>query len=287
MVTNIHIGLDGRLGNQLFQYAALKSLCIQNKYDCVLPNIDNREWHGQKSLLKYLNVDCTFSDNFDILEYQYEEDSISEYDENFYNIVDNTTIRGFFQNLKYFERHKDIVVEELTPKKEIQLKAKIILDEYKRKYEGYEFVSVHIRRGDNVTINHDTGRFLYGSSDVLDEQSEWGKYFISSKKQFIDRKVKYIIFTGGSRENNDANDHNWVDKNFIGDEYIKIFTGDVLLDYTLISQCDHNILSHASSFGWWAAYINKNPKKLMIAPKNYFLDNQNSVRLINKDFISI
>ena len=25
--------------------------------------------------------------------------------------------------------------------------------------------------------------------------------------------------------------------------------------------CDHNILSHASSFGWWAAFVNKNPNK--------------------------
>jgi hypothetical protein len=28
--------------------------------------------------------------------------------------------------------------------------------------------------------------------------------------------------------------------------------------------CDHNILSHASSLGWWAAYVNPNPNKMTI-----------------------
>ena len=37
MVTSIDIGENGRLGNQLFQYAAVKALALENNYDCVLP----------------------------------------------------------------------------------------------------------------------------------------------------------------------------------------------------------------------------------------------------------
>ena len=37
------------------------------------------------------------------------------------------------------------------------------------------------------------------------------------------------------------------------------------LDMFLMSKCKHNIISN-SSFSWWAAWINDNPKRLICAP---------------------
>jgi len=42
--------------------------------------------------------------------------------------------------------------------------------------------------------------------------------------------------------------------------------------------CDHNILSHASSFGWWASYVNPNPNKIGVAPKYYHPDEPSLIR---------
>lgn len=49
MITFLQLGSLGRLGNQLFQYAALKSLSLSKGYEIKLPDVDNASWHGQKN----------------------------------------------------------------------------------------------------------------------------------------------------------------------------------------------------------------------------------------------
>jgi hypothetical protein len=287
MITNTHLGIEGRLGNQLFQYAALKSLSLHNKYRCVLPPLSSRDWHGQRCLLDNFNLSCEYTEDFSSLEYLYEEPHIDVFDENFYNTPDNTSVRGFFQNIKYFEKYKEEIIKELTPLPDTYNKAKEILSKYRQKYPDSELVAVHIRRGDNVDVNTEFGNRMFGQGIHLAPDSVWGGYIIEAKKVFAGKKVKYLLFTGGSRDNDDTGDLKWVSHNFDNTGHILASTSDVLLDYSLISLCDHNILCHVTSFGWWAAYINSNPNKIMVAPRDYFMDGSNAERLINNEFTQI
>lgn len=287
MVTNIHLGVEGRLGNQLFQYAALKSLCLTNKYLCTLPLLSSRDWHGQSCLLESFNLSCKYTEDFSTLQHLYEEPQIDLFDETFYSIPDNTSIRGFFQNIKYFEKHKKELIEELTPLPHIYSKAENIIRKYRQEYPDSEFVAVHIRRGDNINVNVEFGSKMFGYGINLAPDSIWGQYLNEAKKAFTGRDVKYLLFTGGSRDNDDTGDLEWVKHNFNSTEHILASTSDVLIDYSLISLCDHNILCHVTSFGWWAAYVNKNPNKIMVAPKDYFLDGSDAGRLITNEFIQI
>ena len=38
------------------------------------------------------------------------------------------------------------------------------------------------------------------------------------------------------------------------------------IDFYLLSMCKHQIISPESAFSWWAAWLNENPDKKVIAP---------------------
>ena len=121
MVTFKKIGEMGRLGNQLFQYAAIRSLALKNGYNFKLPNISKKTFHGQAHILDNFNINknyLTFFEKLFIVN-NYIEPNWRKIDPNFFNIKDNTSISGYFQSMFYFENCIDIIKKELKPKDEI------------------------------------------------------------------------------------------------------------------------------------------------------------------------
>lgn len=266
MITFFNLGQQGRLGNQLFQYAALKGLAIKNGYDVKIPDPTNREWHGQTCLLNEFNIDIDFLTQEDLksIQYAYQEPAPYNEDENFFKLPDNVNIDGFFQSIYYFSHCQDQIKKELTPKQNYIDRAVNYINDLRAQYPEYSFVSVHLRRGDNVT----SGQSAY--SDAYNDDGLYMKYFEQSKEIFKDLKIKFIIFTGGARGNEDNKlDIDWCKNKFVGEEYIFSENQKQLDDFARIMMCDHNIMSHVSSFGWWAAYTNPNPNKIVVAPKQY------------------
>ena len=269
MVTFHKLGQMGRLGNQLFQYAALRGLSLKNGYEVAIPNPRTMDWHGQTSLLDQFNIEAVYlnDDNISQIQYMYSEPSWQKYDPTFFEIPDGSTIEGFFQSTFYFEEFEEQIKKELTPKSELVERNKEFINKIKSENEGYEIVSVHVRRGDNMT-NGQTGLIQAFEPGGMYEQ-----YFNNAKKVFDGKKVKFLIFTGGQRFNEDnSTDVEWCKNFFNGDEFLFSEGQPQIDDFCRIMLCDHNILSHASSFGWWAAYVNPNPNKIVVAPEYYHPD---------------
>jgi len=147
MISFPTIGSHGRLGNQLFQYAAGRALSLKHNTDLFIADITNREWHGQKCLLPYFNIKVT-ENTQEPPSYLYEEKDPFVVDKNFLQLPDNTLLNGFFQSLFYF---KDYLSEI---KKELQLKNRSsnFLNEL-RDSTNKKVVSIHLRRGDNTLRN--------------------------------------------------------------------------------------------------------------------------------------
>ena len=274
MVTFHKLGELGRLGNQLFQYAALKGLASKNGYDVKIPNPQIMNWHGQTCLLDRFNIDCDYLTNDDMvsIKHIYSEPTWQKYDTNFFNLPDNTSLEGFFQSTFYFEHISEQIKKELTPKQEYLDKATKFID-YLKGQHNCEIVSVHVRRGDNMT-NGQTGLIKAFESCGMYET-----YFNEAKKVFEGKNVKFLVFTGGQRFNEDNKlDVQWCRSFFKGDEFLFSEGNQQIDDFSLIMSCDHNILSHASSFGWWAAYVNPNPNKIVVAPNYYHPDHPELIR---------
>jgi len=96
MITFYELGQLGRLGNQLFQYAALKSLGLERGYEVKIPDPKTRTWHGQQCLLSNFNIESDYFTNKDLqtLSYSYSEPSHEYYDHDFLTLPDNVNISG-------------------------------------------------------------------------------------------------------------------------------------------------------------------------------------------------
>jgi hypothetical protein len=292
MITFQNLGLHGRLGNQLFQYAALRGITEKNNYVCKIPDFSASSWHGQKCLLSNFNLKAEIMspiDRFRSMGRVVVEKDFNKFDPSFFQIEDDVSIHGFFQSINYFKHCEDTIKQEFIPKDEFLIPCQDKVNYYKN--QGFEVVSIHIRRGDMMDyLFYDTGIHpdtFFSPDDIFDNSTIFGDYLNKCFKLFENKKVKYFVFAGGKRTGDDSDDINYIKKMFQGDQFVISETNDPMLDFTTIMCCDHNITCHQSTFGWWAAYLNPNPDKIVTSPEKYFFifsDELNQQRIENGHF---
>ncbi|MFZ4796009.1 MAG: alpha-1,2-fucosyltransferase [Bacteroidia bacterium] len=248
------LGNYGRLGNQMFQYAMLRSVGLKNNYDIVIPR-------GNYDLLNF-NIHKKFVNN--INQKNYYEEKYFHYNESIFNSDDSTDFVGYFQSEKYFLPIKNIILDEFIFKKDIIDKCDKIINNIKEKYKIQNIVSIHVRRGDYL---------LSPQSHPLCNL----KYYIENMKFFMRCSKSYFIIF--------SDDINWCKRNFIFSNIIYSEGNNNFEDMCLMSKCDHNIIAN-SSYSWWGAYLNKNTNKIIKYPEKWFgpLGPQDTQDLIPNDW---
>jgi hypothetical protein len=254
MITNLEIGYNGRLGNQIFQYAACYATSKKLGVEFIIPqnNIYNIKQDGcyDYSNNQWIPYNFRMYDCFEITAPKGEisvnnifQEPHFHYTETFNNIFDNTSIQGYYQSEKYFINYKEDILKEFTFKPEILNQSNSIIKDFKNK----EIVAIHIRRGDNV---------VNPNFPVISM-----KYIQEALNIFTDKEYNFLII---------SDDIPYCKEIFPKDDNIKFSNGENdLVDLCLMSLSDHNIISN-SSFSWWGAYLNNTLNKKVVAPSNWF-----------------
>jgi hypothetical protein len=273
--------LKGGLGNQMFQYAAARTLAhlhkTELKIDLSYLNATGN-YTPRKFELNVFDFSFEFATEMDLKPFQnkmnskilrtlcrklpilfdncYVAESGHAYHKEFMSYPKSTFLDGFWQTELYFKPAEDLIREDFAFKSLPEGLNKNIAD----KIQSLNSVSVHIRRGDYLEGDN---KELYGYCDMN---------YYSKALDLIGNEVKspeLFIF---------SDDIAWAKTNLKTDlplYFIDHNSGnDSYKDMQLMSLCKHHIVAN-SSFSWWGAWLNKNTDKKVIAPKIWYTFNDN------------
>ena len=277
----------GGLGNQMFQYALYLSLKDKFQNERIL--IDKRLFNSYKlhngfeidrvfhlDSVEYATQDEIKLVTFNVwnykmqriarrilprLETEFIEENEFFYDNNVFNKGD-LYYEGYWQNYNYFKEIGSLIRNSFQFKNDLSLVNSNLLNEISNEVQS---VSIHVRRGDY--LNHKTFGGICNLNYYLNA--------IEYVKNIFHNPIFYFF----------SNDFTWcrdVLLPLIGDsKYFFIDWNtkqDSYIDMQLMSYCKFNIIAN-SSFSWWAAWLNPNKDKKVIAPVKW------TQNLISKDIL--
>ena len=149
-----YLGKMGQLGNQMFQYAALKGIARNRGLDFKIPNHNEAIQDGLGNILRIelfepFNIKSKY---YGLIETNdYVQETHFHFDEELYNSCpDNCSLVGFFQSPKYFLNIREEIIKDFKFKKVIVDECKSILKQF------HSPIGLHIRRGDFLinSANH-------------------------------------------------------------------------------------------------------------------------------------
>lgn len=237
----------GRLGNQMFQIATAMSFAFDNKCDFVVSlergifkSLDGKEYPPtlyKDNIFKYIK----FIDKLENFDTWNEKDY--RYGKIRHDFSKNLLLNGYFQSEKYFKHNRQLVLDLFRPTDEIKRKIK---EKYGEILENS--VAIHVRRGDRLQLTN-----IMPFYDI--------EYYKKALMFFHDIS-NVLVF---------SDDIPWVKETFVDKNFHIIEDEPDYMDMYIMSMCTNHIISN-STFGWWAAWMNKNPDKLVITPNKWFSD---------------
>lgn len=281
------------LGNQLFQYAFARKLQMMGKevylditedhfsdysyfYSTRSYSLDFFPVKIQQALPQMLKrfgfikrTSCTDKIIYDLAvsgfwKYKYiEEENAWNYNGEYDNLKGSYYIKGWFQRPFFVQDIRETLIREIRPTNKIKINKSLsgILN-------ASNTVAVHIRKGDYKISAHS-----YLPLQYYKKAMEYTDGHISG--------VQYLFF---------STDMEWV-KEGLGEKQNFYYINDFgcfedFEELMIMSRCANNIISN-STFSWWAAWLNPNPNKMVLAPNGWSGSKKVSDIMVLKDWIRI
>ncbi|MEI8033177.1 MAG: alpha-1,2-fucosyltransferase [Chlorobiaceae bacterium] len=176
----------------------------------------------------------------------------------------NICLDGYWQTERYFLDVADEIRGDYTLREECAVDGFPLANDIRNS----KSVSLHIRRGDYV---HNARTNNYHGLCPLE--------YYQKAVRLVEEKVvtpSFYVF---------SDDVAWAKEHLKINHPVTFVSDGKLKDYeelVLMSCCQHNIIAN-SSFSWWGAWLNKNPGKIVVAPKQWFANRQISSKDIIPD----
>lgn len=243
--------IAGGLGNQLFQYAFARNVASETDAKLLLDVSFNTIYTTPKRELDLLlfPIHAEILSNVHLETLPNEINMLEETCNLFYEDIDMDSLEfplflsGYRQSWKYFVSIEKMLRTELCfenskfPEKVMAL-SELIANTCS--------VGIHIRRTDyaqNPHLGMLPNSYYYQAVNYLKQKNDEFRFYIFS------------------------DDPAWVEAALDIPESFQIIKGNNgFEDFYLMSQCRNNIIAN-SSYSWWAAWLNQNPAKIVVAPR--------------------
>ncbi len=225
------LGQLGRLGNQLFQIAATIGAARRNGCACTFP-----EWPYESYFAGLPRDPGRPPPRVPLVEKSYLYRPL--------DIREHCHLVGYFQSEKYFAHCAAEIRRALAPREEL-------LAPLRARYSALLDLrpcAIHVRRTD------------YVANAAYENLGDTGYY--ERAMSAFGRDTLFLLF---------SDDLAWCRRRFAPDQKRIMFVEGLTAmgDFFLMSACAHQIIAN-SSFSWWAAWLNSNPSKRVIAPRRWF-----------------
>jgi len=249
------LGSNGRLGNQMFQYASLRGIANYNHYNWMIPPEDcnHRDNYGLFETFEMVHCkpeNIGFNDAMTINE------KTHAFDESLFYCTDGVNIDAYMQTENYFVHIADEIREDFTFRKDYLEPCKGFIDSL-----DTPPIFLHVRQSDNIgreeyhpilPISFFEEALSFWSEDtpcfVFTDDLDW------CKKQSFFKQDRFLF-------NEDNGRYSYQNRDGTGQLQNTLLPQ---VDLCLMSLCSGAIIAN-SSFSWWGAWL-QNGRGNVIAP---------------------
>ena len=274
------VGLSGGLGNQMFQYAAGRSLALR----VTAPLALDLSWFGGQRMRKFglsqfnINVEGRFQFPWlpprsralaarlsrrwlrRIMGVPVWREPHFHYSSQFAALSGAVFLEGYWQSESYFRDIRPLLLQDFALRESLPPACAKLLE----KISECDAICVHVRRGDYVS--NPVASKVHGTCTV--------DYYQDGIKEICEGLPQPHSFIF-------SDDPEWVKSHLAFHCPMTVVEvngpDDAHLDLVLMAACRHFLIAN-SSLSWWAAWLGKHARKKVIAPARWFRTSHKDTR---------